>query len=254
MFSVKSVDIANNTVKENGGGFFLTKMVEGVIQDSPITGNIAGGQGGGIFILESNVAFSDCKVTHNSATAGGGVLLQLSTPILGSLTQFNSCNFTENLASDLGGGIAVAGGPDATLPGNTTSGTFALEVSRVLQESYSELYQEGLLDEVSYAQVVRQQLEEEAAATACEEEESSSCYVSEVQEDQWTFKNCLIVGNMAERAGGGIFVGSQYLERVRFGPNRTVIHNNYAAEMGGGVFIQQGRASAWLFNGDFENK
>ncbi len=62
-------------------------------------GNLAGGQGGAIFLNGSDLKFSDCQILDSMAGQGGGMYVGVGNPTL------TRCRFVNNQADSFGGGL-----------------------------------------------------------------------------------------------------------------------------------------------------
>ncbi|MCP4352503.1 MAG: hypothetical protein GY795_44155, partial [Desulfobacterales bacterium] len=86
---------------DNGGAVYISNFSNLVISDCTITNNNASGNGGGIYLYNSNPALTDNTVSDNTASYAGGIYLDHSTPLLTGNT------ITGNKASNYGGGICI---------------------------------------------------------------------------------------------------------------------------------------------------
>jgi hypothetical protein len=107
--------ISNNRVFDNsagnGGGLFLYNSDATVVSNT-ITYNIASSRGGGLGLLGSDATIDGNTVTYNVAASGGGLGLHWSdAKIVGN-------KITSNTAQYLGGGLSLERS-DATLSGNS---------------------------------------------------------------------------------------------------------------------------------------
>ncbi|MBD5434883.1 MAG: right-handed parallel beta-helix repeat-containing protein, partial [Treponema sp.] len=76
-FEIKNCTITGNEAKawsniQNGGGLYIGNCT-GTITNTTISGNTAGGDGGGVYIFgTADVTITDCIIKDNTATTGGG--------------------------------------------------------------------------------------------------------------------------------------------------------------------------------------
>jgi predicted outer membrane repeat protein len=153
--TISGLTIANGSVEGNGGGIFNFGTL--TLQDAVVTGNHAGGGGGGIYTdsdnnFQGSLAIQDSAVTHNDANGDGGGLyhtrgVSLSVfevqdsvvasnhadgngggiylPTFDAVTLVSS-EVRENSADGSGGGIGCAGGlvkaSQSTISSNTAKG------------------------------------------------------------------------------------------------------------------------------------
>ena len=97
---------------DSGGGVWFSSERTLTIVDSQITGNDAGGSGGGLFAQGGRVDIQNSTVTGNTAADDGGGLYALNSDL-----DIAIATIADNTATD-GGGIALNGGEAAV--GNTT--------------------------------------------------------------------------------------------------------------------------------------
>ena len=104
---------------DNGGGVWFSSERTLTIVDSQITGNDAGGSGGGLFAQGGRVDIQNSTVTGNTAADDGGGLYALNSDL-----DIAIATIADNTATD-GGGIALSGGNAAigntTIEGNTAT-------------------------------------------------------------------------------------------------------------------------------------
>jgi len=115
MFSLGDASIKYSTITDNeaesGGGVFLigaaTEVME--IVNSTISGNRAGGAGGGVFAKYRPFAVSNSTITQNRAghQIGAGLYLTYATEIQSSIVA-NNTSQDGLYASDVGSGYAIA--------------------------------------------------------------------------------------------------------------------------------------------------
>ena len=155
-------NVADFGFANDGGGIRLVEGSTGFITYSTFTENVAGGDGGGIYIEDGLVHLEHCDFTENRADAGGGLFGHESTLEMtyvgfrgntassngtssdgggmelswGSNARVDNCVFEDNRAEGDGGGIATASeitGYHNRIAGNTATqrggGVFADETS-----------------------------------------------------------------------------------------------------------------------------
>ena len=126
-FEIKNCTITGNEAKawsniQNGGGLYIGNCT-GTITNTTISGNTAGGDGGGIYIFgTADVTITDCIIKDNTATTGGGggIYIDDSTTTL----KMEGGEISGNTAGGDGGGVAVNKGT-FTLENGTISGNGA---------------------------------------------------------------------------------------------------------------------------------
>lgn len=126
-FEIKNCTITGNEAKDwsnnqNGGGLYIGNCT-GTITNTTISGNTAGGDGGGVYIFgTADVTITDCIIKDNTATTGGGggIYIDGSTATL----KMEGGEISGNTAGGDGGGVAVNRGT-FTLENGTISGNRA---------------------------------------------------------------------------------------------------------------------------------
>lgn len=126
-FEIKNCTITGNEAKawsniQNGGGLYIGNCT-GTITNTTISGNTAGGDGGGVYIFgTADVTITDCIIKDNTATTGGGggIYIDDSTATL----KMEGGEISGNTAGGDGGGVAVNKGT-FTLENGTISGNGA---------------------------------------------------------------------------------------------------------------------------------
>ena len=114
--ALTSVHVANNTAS-SGGGLCVLGGSSVQMSGVQLSGNSApGGEGGGAYFSGASVAINASVVASNSATVGGGL-----TVVDGQLAA-SAVSFASNSASDSGGCLAALGGASVVLGGCTLSG------------------------------------------------------------------------------------------------------------------------------------
>lgn len=92
-----------------------------ILEGFTITGgNIVGGNGGGIRIINSSPTIIDCIFDINSADYGGGMSIESGSP------EISGCNFIGNTATINGGGIFMDLNSQPIISGCTFSGNNAV--------------------------------------------------------------------------------------------------------------------------------
>jgi hypothetical protein len=118
---------ANAVVKGDGGGLGLGGIVPAVtVRDSTITGNSAGGRGGGVFVGEGDtLLFQRTLITDNQANKGGGAYFYDPASVTFEDSTIAGNSVLNNgggiyLYDTQGGGLAVSG---TTISGNSAVGS-----------------------------------------------------------------------------------------------------------------------------------
>jgi hypothetical protein len=106
-----TVWVHGNTTTSVGGGIAATGNSNIVVKNSAVTGNTAGGSGGGVydnnFGAATTLLFQNSTISGNSSgNVGGGIGLGSFYGEFGSLSVHN-CTITANTAVNAGGGIRV---------------------------------------------------------------------------------------------------------------------------------------------------
>ena len=102
-----NVTVADNVALGSGGGGLIDSwaLFSGPqppeLSNIRLTGNMAGGPGGGLAIYDSDVVATNLIVAGNDATTGGGLFIQ------GGVPEITNCTVTFNDASLDGGGVAL---------------------------------------------------------------------------------------------------------------------------------------------------
>eukprot|EP01105_Mastigella_eilhardi_P008031 TRINITY_DN1982_c0_g1_i2.p1 TRINITY_DN1982_c0_g1~~TRINITY_DN1982_c0_g1_i2.p1 ORF type:complete len:320 (+),score=64.15 TRINITY_DN1982_c0_g1_i2:785-1744(+) len=97
---------ANNTAGRDGGALFITDMAAAGLHESNVTGNTAGGVGGGVRTSSSQYfSASGVHFDHNRANDGGAVWYGV---LEGQHSADAAGFFTDNVAVGEGGGFYVA--------------------------------------------------------------------------------------------------------------------------------------------------
>jgi fibronectin-binding autotransporter adhesin len=199
-----------NLASTEGGGLYGN----GVIIHSSIVGNSSRGRGGGLYWSGS---ITDTDITQNySGTDGGGVY--------GSGTITNS-TISDNWAESYGGGISSRDGSTVSIAGCDVFNNHAgLCGGGIYTTSISSGYSAKLTITGSTI----------SGNTASE---GAGIYKYYRQDGEFRATNCMILGNVADEAGGGIlaYEGRTWLT------NTTVMGNS--APIGGGIHSE---AEPWV--------
>ncbi len=133
LLALDHTTVSGNHANDAGGGIYNSGGLE--ISDScSITNNTSDGDGGGIDnSATGNALVSQCDISGNSATLGGGVANE------GGTFELNQATIDGNTAPS-GGGIWMSGGnvilqKGSTITGNTATGSPPLNAGGVFQLS-----------------------------------------------------------------------------------------------------------------------
>lgn len=104
---LRNIDLINNACIDKGGGMYMIDC-QSVLENIIARNNRAettGGDGGGMYILDSGPAFTNCLIVDNyTGTDGGGLYIETSTVTM------NNATIANNRADDDGGGIYLTSG------------------------------------------------------------------------------------------------------------------------------------------------
>ena len=145
---------------------------------SAVFGNVATQQGGGMYLLGSQVVLTNVTLSENQAFSGGAVAIGYST---GQSPQLCSCTIRNNSAV-VGGGLSLA----MIARSGRSSGDGNVAFSFV-----------------------------DVALEGNQAQGGAGIYIDQLQSSTPTFVSCRLIGNAASEMGGGILFG-QYSEPVRF--------------------------------------
>jgi hypothetical protein len=221
--------ISSNTVNQGrytggGGGVFVTGA--GTVSNCTVAANAlscvtATTRGGGLYVDWGTVA--DCVITNNScnvnrsAGGGGGVFVSGAGAVLNCLIAGNSVPCVDPTVATGGGGVYVDGGRVVgcvvsnnyssyyrSSPGTFGGGVRMSGTSLVERCVITRNYLKNLLDGARYG-----------AGVAC---------------DGGVMRSCLIMGNTANTAGGGLYITGGTNE------NCTIVRNDCSGGNYGGVY------------------
>jgi predicted outer membrane repeat protein len=124
--------IIQNSAMNDGGGLEINMETgdSAVVQNSIISGNVAGGDGGGFYFDEGKLTMTNTIISANSADFGGGAFFDRAETVLITASKFLGNTASDNGTSGTGGGIVFQKGGGAgiyklnacTVAGNTTAG------------------------------------------------------------------------------------------------------------------------------------
>ena len=229
VISSEYVDLNSNTILDgltikggytsnNGGGIYVNQTSDGSfkIKNCTIEENFARGEGGGLFVFNSNPIIENCIFKNNKAYRGGAMYLWYSDAIISNCEIDNNIadNFpTSGSSSLMAGGIYIGSYSSPRIFNNSITNNFAKNEGGafVNDSNYEVTFNNN---------IVSGNISEDGGALFL----------------GWTtycFNN-LFFNNLATRYGGAIYMDydpnrSQFI-------NNTVVQNS-ADNSGGGMFI-----------------
>ncbi len=243
--------VASNKATANGGGIYATTTVEitdatpvctisdneavdgaGIyfastgtltLANATITGNIASGNGGGIYSL-ATLTLNTCTISNNQAANGAGVYIgeNASLTILGG-------EINTNDASNNGGGLFGATGSTIRVSGGTVvDGNSALHGGGIYGVTVIIDNLAGFGEEVSWANTEESTSSPNFTIQNNEATDGAGIYAT----TSLTVKGGLIQSNTATGLGGGIYGSSGCEIQISDG---TIIQDN-SANYGGGIY------------------
>ena len=203
--------ITGNSAGGNGGGIYQDGSTPLKLRDCMITGNSASNTGGGIFCSSSFSTITNCVITGNSSRNynGGGIYCSGASPMI------TDCIITENSAN--GGGGIYCSGASATIIDNTITRNSATE-------SYSKSYGGGIYCSGASATIIGNTIARNTCSSTSSGYESygGGIYCSG---DAPTITGNTIANNSADN-GGGISSSSPSLTVLN-----TIIWDNEAPNL-----------------------
>jgi predicted outer membrane repeat protein len=124
--NISSSRIANNSVTAYGGGLYLENLKAVTISKTTVSGNTAGNSGGGIYAeingAGTGIAITDCQVSGNKASYGGGIAMNSNSTLATAKASISGTKVIGNTSTSTssfgGGGIFLTHG-NATITGST---------------------------------------------------------------------------------------------------------------------------------------
>jgi predicted outer membrane repeat protein len=112
-----SVELSGVIAQDNrcsgDGGAVAVASGDLIIEDSVFSGNISEDDGGAVYVLSGNLTDHESRYIQNTGTRGGAMLLESSSvEMVGVL-------FESNIAATNGGALAMVGGGQMLIEGNT---------------------------------------------------------------------------------------------------------------------------------------
>lgn len=102
-FTLKNIDIYNNTAVNHDGAVYVTNTNSMVMENGTIENNKCGDYGAGIYVINSTMTLNNGTIKGNTATwRGGGIYLNNST-----LTINNGTIQGNTATNEFGGGVGV---------------------------------------------------------------------------------------------------------------------------------------------------
>ncbi len=257
---VISSDLIDNRAAVNGGAMWSNSATKTIVDSSTYSNNKALGTdaengGGAIFIDGAEFTIDETSFQNNIANKGGAVLLN------GGTVRGERITYSENTAHQHGGGMAIVEGGTARLFYTEAVGNMAGASSAVVGQGgavfvggvdsrvifyFSSQFEENVADlggglAVGEGAAVRARngndfLNNEARA------DGGAIYSS-----GFVFVDATMIGNRADRSGGGLYVAEGGSARVA---SRNIIGNNHAEQFGGAI-LNDGYLH--LLDGFFEN-
>ena len=142
VFSSEYIDLTSNTILDgltikggyasgaNGGGIYVNQTHDGSFQikNCTLEENYARGEGGSLYVFNSNPIIENCIFRNNKAYRGGGMYLWYSDAII------NNCQIYDNIADNFpssgsssltAGGIYIGSYSSPMITNNSITGNFA---------------------------------------------------------------------------------------------------------------------------------
>jgi predicted outer membrane repeat protein len=180
--------IAQDNRCTGDGGAVAVASGELIVSDSVFNGNIAEDDGGAVYVLSGELSDSESRYISNIGTRGGAMLLESSNVNLeGSL-------FDSNTAATNGGAIAMVGGGQMLIEGNTFWSNRATDGSGGAVDMTDVLIPEGIFRNNWIA--------DNASA-----DEGGGVRIAG-NNTGFMFVNNTLHGNQGGRQGAGLHVGS----------------------------------------------
>jgi len=230
VFSSEYVDLTSSTILDgltikggyasgaNGGGIYVNQTHDGSFQikNCTLEENNAKGEGGALYVFNSNPIIENCIFRNNHAYQGGGMYLWYSDAII------NNCQIYDNIADDFptggsssltGGGIYIGSYSSPKITHNSITG------------NYSKFKGGALTNDSNYEIVFTNNI-----VSGNQSRDGGALFLGW---DSYCFNN-LFFNNEATWHGGAIFMDydgnrSQLI-------NNTIVHNTAGSE-GGGLYI-----------------
>lgn len=229
VFSSEYVNLNSNTILDgltikggyatyNGGGIYVNQTYDGSfkIKNCIIEENFARGEGGGLFVFNSNPIIENCIFRNNKAHRGGGMYLWYSDAAI------SNCEIYSNIADDFptsgssslkGGGIYIGSYSSPRIFNNSITNNFARDVGGafVNDSNYEVVFNNNIV-------------------SGNQSQDGGALFLGW---KTYCFNN-LFFNNQASRYGGAIYMDydpnrSQFI-------NNTVVQNSSGNE-GGGLYI-----------------
>ena len=229
-------EFTGNMANGDGGGIY-GHLVQ--VSDSTISGNSAGAGGGGIYAGQAEL--SGCDISNNSADSGGGGVFCVSF----YPSTINTCTIENNSGGSWGGG------------GLCVTGVVSVDACLIANNSSSfgggGIFNEGTLT-LTNTTITGNTSTDGAGILSYGESDAKNCLISGnissghgggafVAGGATTFANSTVTGNVAGEAGGGIYVGHDFLAIGSPGDLSIAecsIVGNRAIRLGGGIFVSSG--------------
>jgi len=215
--TIRDTTISGNIAKGDGGGvYFHGRHGSLVIEDSTIEQNSAGGDGGGVFAsgFDNQIRLDGVAIAGNSAERGGGIFISDDNAGLATIVD---SEVTGNIATDGGGGLFLTGKPVNISRTEITNNT-ALE-----QSSGGGMYLSALVN------VADSTIANNTAAAG------GGIWIS--QFGSLTMTGSVLSGNTAVDGIGGGIGSDRGTVRVR---DSQVADNNSSLSSGGGIGVRVG--------------
>jgi hypothetical protein len=247
--------VVGSTATEGGGGLRFWNTLGSNITESTITGNSAGGAGGGIENLGGVVTVTGSYVENNSAVLdGGGIHSAMNGSTAGAL-QIGSSRIAGNQSDANGGGLYGTGAVtlvsttvnqnSANQGGGLANGGGQLSLDTVVLSMNTAGAGGGLYVNGGGTTVAGSLISENTATT-----DGGGLFLVEVlgaDSSNWVMMTGSdIVGNAAGQAGGGIAANRAYVTLTD-----VAIHDNDGTglyvwpSLGGGSYVSLSRSSIY---------
>jgi CSLREA domain-containing protein len=243
-FTLRNSTITNNRA-DRGGGIHLRES-QAIIENSRISGNIAGGAGGGVYIYRGQLNVTNVEITENTAgSSGGGIHLENCETLTIAGSEISNNSLTA-VVSD-GGGIQISGLLTAQISNtNINHNSARLHGGGIhLERTYDRPIElknvsfigntagkrgGGVYAEYARLHITNSNFTENTAVVA-----GGGAYF---EAGQQTFEDSAFIGNTAPDGGGLWYVGSSVSSMMLI--ERTSFQNNVATDSGGGMHLNGG--------------
>lgn len=255
--SFQRVVVSGNTARGYGGAMMVNTASTTVFEDCEFNDNVAGtvdtgaGSGGAILINDSSPTFVGCSIANNVAPgSGGGVTVYGHLDSTGSHVVFRSCVLANNVAipgpaefgPPEGGGINIEDDSEVVLDRCLVHGNVSERGGGVNVFRGSYVIRDSIIED------------NQAIVTALGAGTGGGLYSASVNTTA-TLQGparVAITGTVfrrnTARQGGGLFVQGDFLvdpqgHKGQLSFDQSLIVDNHASEMGGGIFLAEAEAT-----------